>query len=264
MKEELKKSIKDSGNQLHLKVARLLEKEGWTVQISPYYVDELTAAPREIDIVASLRIPIKNTFGKEKDYFWIHIIVECKHLTKEAVFYEFGDKPPFSAVKAIRIGNLKRSEIIDNKAFASDHHYVKAGTSARLYDIERGEISSNTDDIYKSITQAIKALIFEEHSFQGKTGGRALFYPVVVYEGIDGIWSLSGTSDPDPDKAELKKRNLYTLQYGYRDLGNSDIRKELFIVDYVHWDALPELLTDIHEDKTSLFKDMEFRILTQR
>lgn len=260
MQETLKKVIEESGNRLHLRVADLLTKGEWTVQLSPYYVDELTTAPREIDIIASRRIPVNDSFVHEKDYFWIHLIIECKHLTKAVAFYEFRNKHPFDPVVAIRTGNLNRSEIIDNMSFAREHHYVQAGNTARLYELERGEIASGSDDIYKSITQVVKALIFQEHGFRGQPEGRAIYYPVVVYDGIVGVWTLAGTPNPDPASAELQQRNLYALQYAYKDMGNANIRKEWFIVDFVHWDVLPKLLEDIAKDRTKLVGSIVFRL----
>lgn len=260
MNEALKKAIEESGNRLHLRVANLLVKEGWTVQLSPYYVDELTATPREIDIIASRRVSVNNTFGNEKDHFWIHLVIECKRLTKATAFYEFRNQRPFDPIDAIRKGDLNRSEIIDNMSFAQNHHYVQRSSTARLYELERGETASATDEVYKSITQAVKALIFQEYGFKGRPEGRALYYPVVIYNGIDGIWSLAGSPEPNVEASELKKTSLYALQYAYRDMGNSNIRKEWFIVDFVHENALPKLLEDIAKDRKGLIGGMEFRL----
>lgn len=56
MEAELKTRIKESGNNLHLDVADFLKRKGWLVDISPYYCDEFTDRPREVDIIATRRI----------------------------------------------------------------------------------------------------------------------------------------------------------------------------------------------------------------
>jgi hypothetical protein len=207
-----------------------------------------------------MKIPVCDTFGNEKDAFWIHLVVECKHLSKSVAFYEFSNQPPFNPVDAIRTGSLNRSEIIDGMTLEREHHYVQAGnTTARLYELERGEVASARDEIYKATIQAIKALIFQETSFQTQPEGRALYYPIVIYDGLDGIFSLDG-SKPNIESAELKKQHLYALQYAYRDINSSSVRKEWFMIDFVHVSALPDLLTNIRKDQLNLSKGMEFRL----
>lgn len=95
MEKTLKKAIEESGNRLHLRVADLLTKGGWTVQLSPYYVDELTTAPREIDIIASRRIPHTIATASEKTnvlFFFEHLQLD-KWFDVEKVVYDDGTLP---------------------------------------------------------------------------------------------------------------------------------------------------------------------------
>lgn len=44
--------IKNSGNNFHYKVVSYLRENGWAVSVSPYYNDNVTDKPREIDLIA--------------------------------------------------------------------------------------------------------------------------------------------------------------------------------------------------------------------
>ena len=56
-----KEIIAKSGNNFHSKVVERFRASGWSVSISPYYLDGSTNKAREIDLVAEIAKPY-NTF----------------------------------------------------------------------------------------------------------------------------------------------------------------------------------------------------------
>jgi galactitol-specific phosphotransferase system IIB component len=79
---ELDKIIKPSGNNLNMKVAKKLRELGWEVTISPYYVDDTSEKPREVDIIATKLIQY-HTLN-----FSVSLFIECKHLMHPVIFWE--------------------------------------------------------------------------------------------------------------------------------------------------------------------------------
>ena len=74
--------IELSGNPFHSRVVKKLRDVGWTVMVSPYYSDNFTAKPREIDIIAEKKFEVKDSFFENG---WIgtldvRLFIECKYI----------------------------------------------------------------------------------------------------------------------------------------------------------------------------------------
>lgn len=93
-KESIKELIEKSGNNFHYEVVKFLRNKEWTVLISPYYNDNISDKPREIDIIAEKKFDIKDDFG----YAWIatlnvRLFIECKYISKPvALWFDKKDK----------------------------------------------------------------------------------------------------------------------------------------------------------------------------
>jgi hypothetical protein len=61
--EEIEAVVKESGNSFHSKVVNYLEGKGWHTLVSPYYMDNGTNKPREIDLIAEKSWIRKGEFG---------------------------------------------------------------------------------------------------------------------------------------------------------------------------------------------------------
>jgi hypothetical protein len=79
--------IKISGNTFHAKVLKRLASEGWTVKISPYYNDNISNKPREIDLIAEKAFPIYNAANSFEGNVIVKLFVECKYLSQITVFW---------------------------------------------------------------------------------------------------------------------------------------------------------------------------------
>lgn len=236
MGEDLQKAIRASGNNLHLKVINLLEKN-WQVEVSPYYVDDITDKPREIDIIASRTIfltgfPWKKTSGD----FKVFLYIECKHFKNDIAFWVFKNKEP---------GNLLKTFSI------SDHSKPTASGGINHYFTDKVcklSTSVNEDkDILDALLGPIKALI--DHRENDKPKG--VFYPISVYEGIRGIYLINNSDDLNNLKNLNPVKNaIAELTYSYKGRRNNNYyqQKEKFAVDIVGLDYLEKLLKAIEKE----------------
>ena len=62
--DKVKDIIASSGNNFHCKVFDYLKEKGWTVLISPYYNDNVSDKPREIDLIAEKAFAWKNSLNR--------------------------------------------------------------------------------------------------------------------------------------------------------------------------------------------------------
>jgi hypothetical protein len=62
--DKVKAIIAQSGNTFHCNVLKYLQDKGWNVLISPYYNDNVSSKPREIDLIAEKAFDAKDSFGK--------------------------------------------------------------------------------------------------------------------------------------------------------------------------------------------------------
>ena len=97
MKEEQIQKVKDiisqSGNTFHSSVVQYMTNRDWTVLISPYYNDNVTNKPREIDIIAEKEFNITNFHGEPKGTINARLFIECKYIPRINVFwFHFKDK----------------------------------------------------------------------------------------------------------------------------------------------------------------------------
>jgi hypothetical protein len=56
--------IIESGNRFHCEVATFFRDNGWTVLLSPYYVDNATDKVREIDLICEKAWQFRDDYSK--------------------------------------------------------------------------------------------------------------------------------------------------------------------------------------------------------
>ena len=206
----LKKAIQESGNNLHLDVVDFLKSKQWNVDISPYYCDDFTDKPREIDIIATRKIQILVGAKPEDvvDWFNVALFIECKNFPKNTNFRVFdNDKNISEGILCRCAHNLRAANILkENYSLLENHHYLTTAKIAKLYDLEK-EINNKkeqNDDVFKAMTQSVKSfLFFEEKMNEGARG--SINYPLVIYDKIDGIYSMPKNNTEDVYLEKLKK-----------------------------------------------------------
>lgn len=253
MDPKLKKSIKESGHNLNLEVAELLNVSGWNTDISAYYCDDITDRPREIDILARKKIPIYQGNCPEKYKFEVFLCIECKYFKDEFAFrlwpnnIDDGKEAIISSAKNIPGMSKENLEKVD----FSGHHYLVSDNIARLFDTTN---SNQNRDIFDGLTGSIKSLIF----FRNKTVSKSIFYPIVIYNGIAGFYSMikNKNSDVDLDNMETKKNALFGLKYSYphQIFGVPGIKNETesFRVYFLHRDEMNNYLNIVEKETETI------------
>lgn len=259
MNPKLKEAIKNSGNNLHLKVAEFLESLDWDTDISAYYCDDITEKPREIDIIASKDIPFVDDGNKipEKAYrFSIYLLVECKNFKNEIAFrMRKNNLQDSKSAIMTSITDAEKEELLEKTNLDKNHHYLIKNKVAKLYDT----FGAKNSDVFDAIIQPIKSLIFFENrmpEIKEYRPNKALFYPIVVYEGIPGFYLIEKSINTDKELDKLKEADnnlIFGLNYSYSETlfnvsGKRFIPKRPFCVDFIHFDKFGEFLKIIDSE----------------
>ena len=245
MDKDLKNIIIESGNNLHLEVAEFLQKQGWSVDLSVYYCDDITDKPREIDIIAKLDIPIYE--DESNPYFSIYLFIECKYLKSDFAFRMYPNDIINSKSSIITTGY----DIDSNKIFNEfNHHYLKTEKMAKLHE-SNGRIQA---DIFEAIIRPVKSMLFFK-----KRNVNAIYYPLAIYKGIPKFYIIDEKfhTIKNSDKKDKYLSNLvntqeviYGLKYSYypdRDPQKASITNN-FCVDFIHQKKLGDFLKIIMEE----------------
>ncbi|MDO8556908.1 MAG: hypothetical protein Q7R98_00395 [Candidatus Jorgensenbacteria bacterium] len=213
-----------------MEVVLLLKSLGWNVELSTYYHDDISDKPREIDIVASRDCPV-GVPGRGQTNFKIFLFIECKYF-KEGVAFRMYDNQEKESRSAI-ITNGFSANILRDSGFAEKHHYVCASTVGKLYD------SKENDEVFKSLTGAVKSLAF----FKESRNEKGIFYPIVVYDGVPGLYEITNNDFSKLDSAPLTENIVFHLNYSYRSAVTSRLSNQSFCVDFVRKSELGKFLT---------------------
>jgi len=220
MDKKLEKALKKSGNNLHLKVFDILENHDWEVDMNSYYYDDTATKPREIDLIASRNITDKKT---------VYLFIECKYFTEEIAFRLIPNKTQ-QTKEALILRNINRETYLDICRLRKyQHHYMAKDYIAKLYDTDK----ANDNSVFNAITQPIKSLCFAKDGIS--TSKKIIYYPMVIYDGIDGIHSIyEDRKADDITTAEKYTKHIYGINYTYKHHYNDKVSTQYFCIDFVH------------------------------
>lgn len=245
--EKAQEIINTSGNNFHYKVIGYFRSTGWTVLVSPYYTDNYSDKPREIDLLAEKDIAVSDCFGHQVGYIKVKLFVECKYIASENVFW-FDDKDRDRAVNKV----ISTTPLGDPKQWhmTNDHHYLKDTKVAKIFS---GGKSSENDVFYKATSQCLNALVgnFRQPNIiersPGITSCAILNYPVIVCNSFEKIFK---SEDAKP-KAVTGNFQL-EVNYAYTDYSGAK-KREYFIIDVVCFDEIADLVSEIeNKDVTAV------------
>lgn len=238
MDKDLIESIEKSGHNLHMQVTDILERNGWSVDISPYYVDDIRDKPREIDIIATKTFsPLTpEVHPPRDDSFKIKLFIECKYFTKEIAARV---KPLENPMGFLQTPGFNKDEIIGY--LKTIHRYPEEKIIAKLFDAHK-DVQTG---VFDSLTTPIKSMIFHiDHRTERR---RFLAYPITVFDGFNGIHIL--------DKIDFDIKNIKNVQYllaqvnySYKNPIENKINTVNGLVEFVHKDVFENLLGKIRRD----------------
>lgn len=243
--------IERSGNSFHSRVIELLREEKWKVLVSPYYSDNFTDKPREIDIIAEKLYPVKDVFHTDTiSYINVRLFIECKYVAHDTVFW-FDDKDIERAIERTMqdtgLDHPARNMTIEK------HHYLSNVKVAKLVASDAKKNEEN-EAISKAINQNLNALVYyrnrsdlklvnvsngsEEYTLKG------ISYPLIVVNSFDKFHKtlMTGENNPQPIKAPFQLE----VNYAYTDK-NREGHNEYFLIDVVSIDTLEAFLSEYIE-----------------
>ncbi|MDD2730548.1 MAG: hypothetical protein PHW33_00270 [Candidatus Portnoybacteria bacterium] len=256
MDRGLKEKIKNSGNNLHLDVAYWLEEEGWDVNLSPYYCDDITKKPREIDIIAK-KTNLMVYDGDEKHKFDTCLFIECKNFKESFAFrieentLEKGESVLLSQNHNIFSDSDK--SVLSRTNLPNVLHCFTEKRIARLWDSV-----SQEKDIFDAVTQPIKALNFFRKEFTRKS----IFYPVVICRGITGFYNVEEVNPQEKEEYLDKLSEIPQITFGlnYASPGKISAGTELspkardFYIDFILEKNLINYLLDLKKESDEIGK----------
>lgn len=252
MDQELKNKIKESGNNLHLEVADYLYTNGWNIDLSPYYCDDITKIPREIDIVATKTFPFCFR-NPEEDKFDVYLFIECKRFLEKFAFrvVENNQETGRSVLVSQNYNIFSKKEDLNRSNLLNTHHYFIEKKISRLWDSASAK-ERQEKDIFDAVTQPIKSLIFLEREVKR----RAIFYPLVICDGISGFY---GVEEAAPETVDAYLENLketsqltFGLRYAYKGRmvqGTEMSRIRDFYIDFILRDNLKKYLSSLEKNE---------------
>lgn len=170
----IKKFLNTTGFPFEMKMAKLLQKEGWTVKMSEPYLDLEALKEREIDIIANKTI---NDIS-------VNLIIECKYSQKDSWIFVLA-KPWISRYTTF----LKSYPYIPSenatalkKCIGHLSIFNHNEPAARNFITFDGTRKSNTNPAWTALHQVIKGTI----GYAAKMNSlfyRNLYFPIILFSG---------------------------------------------------------------------------------
>ena len=251
--EDVKEIITKSGNSFHCKVLKYLQDKGWTILISPYYNDNLSGKPREIDLIAEKRFPIPNQYPPDPGDVSVRLFIECKYIPQKTVFW-FHDKDTEKTNQLIKSTSPCR---LDN-TFTKNHHYLIYSRVAKLFADEKSK-SADNEIFFKALNQSLNALLAyrNKKSIIPIPTGRKdytkliLNYPIISCNSFENLYRVDIDNDNDP--INIKNNFQLEVNYAYTTRDSIDAN-EFFLIDIIDFNQLDQFLELLEMDaKVSSF-----------
>jgi hypothetical protein len=243
-KTAVEEIMERSGNGFHTRVVNLLREQKWTTLVSPYYSDNFTDKPREIDIIAERKFDVNDFISDWLGTLNIRLFVECKYITGDTVFW-FDNKDIARATERIMADT--GMDHPNHNINIQELHYFADVPVAKLFSSEKSRGEDN-EIMNKAINQNLNALVYyrnrtdlipNDPHFRNQVL-RRVSYPIIVVNSYEHFFRTSmadGTGKVEP----ITEPFQLEVNYAYVDKERTG-RNEYFLIDVVSFDKLPEFL----------------------
>lgn len=254
---EIQKTINKSDSGFLIDVAKILETDGWIVEISPYYLDSMTGKSREIDLLATKTIDV--LYGKRLGSVTYNLIIECKDVRNaegtnknNAVFWFKSAEAMLKEIDGYIQHNF--SENRWNYTQMKNLHYSSSSEFAFLFESSDGGNGDGREGgtVFKAITQALHSLIFfrSEQFGRPSASGHNITHdlPVVVYrDESNSVYAVR-----DVDVRPVADNFFFAVKYSYPHPKKEVPISEFFLVEMVRYDRLQDFLHQVENDMKEL------------
>jgi Holliday junction resolvase-like predicted endonuclease len=246
--DKVKAIIAQSGNTFHCKVLKYLQDKGWTVLISPYYNDNVSSKPREIDLIAEKAFKAKNNWGKFFGTVNVKLFIECKYISQKTVFW-FHDKDMQKAEDLV----TQTTPLEKDNIYTKKHHYLEGvDCVAKLFADERKK-SADNEIFYKALNQSLNAMVYyrNKESIIKLPPGRNGFvletvnYPIIVCNSFDNLYRVEIDTDAEP--SNITENFQLEVNYAYMTSDGNN-KNEYFLIDILNFDLFDSFLEKIEVD----------------
>lgn len=253
--KEARSIIETSGNRLHTQVVNLLRKEGWEVLVSPYYSDNFTEKPREIDIIAEKKFNVTEVYGEWLGTLDVRLFIECKYLKGKSVFW-FDAKDKEQA--AVRI---KKDTGMEHPNYdISKLHHAEDTPIAKLFATDKG---GDENDVWsKAINQNLNAFVYYRNKTdlipqrnkriaQGSL--LSVSYPLIICNSLDNVFRTD-MADESEKIERIKAPFQLEVNYAYTNSAHIGIN-EYFLIDVMGIQHLSEFLSNLQKTDVAIIQD---------
>jgi len=253
-KEEYKKGIKKTGYETEYKIGEILKENNWTIITNKYYLDDMTKAPREIDILGykvkqiedfklyttllvSCKKDEKNNwafFSKEKDvknpnYDWNPLNYKTSSEIIEYMFNNEDCKNKYFTCFPNKLSKIKEHIFafqLFNKASKNPQQNLKR--------------PQDDGTIFRSISTLAKALGYETSKYINNTKN-------LKYQNRIDMYNLISIADTD----------LISAKFGKEDIKISEIKEVKYVFDYIvnHKEVCSKIHFIKYEEFSKLIKN---------
>jgi Holliday junction resolvase-like predicted endonuclease len=245
--DKVKAIIETSGTKFHCKVLKYLQEKGWAVLISPYYNDNVSSKPREIDLIAEKAFEVKdNIWRKVIGTVNVKLFVECKYISQKTVFW-FHTKDTQKAEELV----LRTTPARADNIYTKKHHYLnEIDRVAKLFTDERKK-SSDNELFYKALNQSLNAMVYYQNKEsiiklpKGRKGRilKTVNYPVIICNSFDNLFRVEIDEDTEP--SNITKNFQLEVNYAYINSNGSN-KNEYFLIDVLNFDLFDSFLIDVN------------------
>lgn len=249
--EEIETIVKESGNNFHCKVTNYLKEQGWQTLVSPYYMDNVSNKPREIDLIAE-----KSWHGGERKYGTINIklFIECKYIPQKNVFW-FADKDIVSAKEWV----TSNTPLHKNNASIDRHHYLASNPKVAKLFASKNKPNIENEAIYKALNQSLNAMVYLRHKesiippIPNRTNKilATVELPVILCNSFDNLYRVEMEDSSNPEK--ITDNFQLEVNYAYIDYQGNH-RSEYFLLDIVDFNNFYNFLAVLEADKGAILQ----------
>lgn len=241
--EQAKEIIKGSGNNFHCKVLKYLQEKEWNVLISPYYNDNISNKPREIDLIAEKEFDVYK-FSWPAGKIKIRLFIECKFIPSVNVLW-FHKKDNKKAEELIK--NTIRAR--DINIYTNKHHYFSEKNEvAKLFAASPSKETEN-EAFYKAINQSINSMIYYRDDLSladmSKHYKVIFNYPIIACNNFDRLYRVNIGEVDEPVK--IDDNFLLEVNYAYINKANNH-DNEYFLIDVIDFEKIDSFLECIEQD----------------
>ncbi|HEY9895432.1 MAG TPA: hypothetical protein V6D34_08485 [Candidatus Sericytochromatia bacterium] len=248
--EKVKSIITNSGNSFHCKTLNYLKEKEWSVLISPYYNDNFSDKPREIDLIAEKEFSIKDRFSNQVGNISVRLFIECKYIPQLSVIW-FHDKDKNKAEKLV----VNTTPLRANNSYTNQHHYIGSDNKAAKLFASEKQSNVENDPLYKALNQCLNAIVYyRNYPFIIQTPSEdqrntlwTLNYPVIVCNSFNNFYGI----DIDLNQEPIKISDNFQLEvnYAYMDISKKH-KNEYFLIDVLAYEKIDSFLEILQEDVT--------------